>query len=300
MFRYRVFGFTVKSQLELPELRPLTAEDNVEADVQLRYGTVPSHLEQPVRQTPWNEVAKGEFLLKVDGIAQYYVKAGQSISIQADPAALESDIRVFLYKTVFAQLCYQRGLFVLHSASFVVENQAVLLMGTSGTGKSALAFHLLQQGYEVIGDELCALQMDEGKVRLLPGVPYLSVWHDTFTQVGVEPSIYQTLRDGIQKYIVPLGNERELSKSVAQIVFLKQQKENDIKVEVIQGFRKFQDLMKQVYHIDFSEAGGQKEKSFVMSTQLANQAELLELSYNERIHGIDEVAKELLEKVRNQ
>lgn len=89
----------------------------------------------------------GELLLKVDGVANYWVKEGREIVIEPGPAAEAGDVRVFLLGSAFGALLHQRGLPPFHAGAVAMEGKAVLLAGRSGVGKSTLAAELCRRGH---------------------------------------------------------------------------------------------------------------------------------------------------------
>src|SRR5688572_4047540 len=96
LYQYRAHGFTIGSELELPELVPF---DGV-PDVLMRLGPVAADLDGPVRHGPGYQAAEGRYLLDVPGIARYLVTDGREVRIAPAPGALESGVRVFLLSSV--------------------------------------------------------------------------------------------------------------------------------------------------------------------------------------------------------
>ncbi len=52
----------------------------------------------------------------------------------------------------------------IHASCVVVDGKGVLLLGTSGSGKSDLALRLLDEGAKLVADDRCALFMRGGKL----------------------------------------------------------------------------------------------------------------------------------------
>lgn len=48
------------------------------------------------------------------------------------------------------------------------DNQAILLMGKSGSGKSLLALDLIESGWTLISDDMTVLTLDQGQVLASP------------------------------------------------------------------------------------------------------------------------------------
>ncbi|WP_226670480.1 hypothetical protein [Metabacillus litoralis] len=290
------YGLTIESDLKLPEL--LTVVLDKEVDVRVRYGKVPQHLSLPSNGNPWYEIAKGEFLLRVDGVAKYYVQDGETITIESELHASEKDIRTFLYNTVFSQLLFQRSLLVLHGFASIIEGDGVIFVGKSGSGKTSIALQLNQYGHKILADELCAIKINSNKRNILPGIPQLHVWEDTLIKACEDVSQYETVREGIQKYAIDLKEDFHLREvSVSTIVVLSNHNKDNLQWKSVQGAEKYNSIMKKLYNIDMCEYGEMKGITFMNCTALANGVRVYELGFNHRVHPpstlVDFVCKEL-------
>lgn len=70
-------------------------------------------------------------------------------------------------------------------------------MGHSGAGKSTLAYALLQQGWQLLADDLVAITPDG---YVLPGIPRIKLWHDAALAFGLDPEALVPIRQGMKKY----------------------------------------------------------------------------------------------------
>jgi dephospho-CoA kinase len=72
----------------------------------------------------------------------------------------------------------------LHASSIAINGSAIAFLGMSGWGKSTLAeaFHI--QGYNILTDDLLAIQMRTGHPIVLPGFPQTKLWPDVATSLG--------------------------------------------------------------------------------------------------------------------
>jgi energy-coupling factor transporter ATP-binding protein EcfA2 len=68
-------------------------------------------------------------------------------------------LRVMLAGRMMAYLLRQRGWLPLHASGISMENQAVLFMGSSGSGKSTTAAAFHARGHEVITDDVSAVRV---------------------------------------------------------------------------------------------------------------------------------------------
>ena len=212
------FGLGFESDLALPEMDLR----DVPADVRIVRGKVPEHLENASVATPWYESAGRDFLLHAAGIARYRVENGSLITFEPLGAASDEDARVLLLGSALPVLLLQRGLIALHGAAAVIGGQGVAILGSSQSGKTALALALRDRGCPLIADEICAVAVRDGKAVILPGIPQLNAWSDTLKRTGRDATNYPPIRGGLQKYAVReagafLGEPAPLSRVVLLI-----------------------------------------------------------------------------------
>jgi len=73
---YHIFGLKIRSSLPLParSLFDFSADDR--PDVIIEYGDTPQKLTNPRDERTYYQATPGEFLLRIDSVASYYVRDG--------------------------------------------------------------------------------------------------------------------------------------------------------------------------------------------------------------------------------
>ncbi len=195
------FGFSVQSAIPLPGY----TEPSGTPDVLIDFGAVPTGLPDAGMVLACAQARPGQFLLVLDGIARYLVEGGNRITIQPATGVAEDEIRLFLMGSVWGALLLQRGLLPLHASAVRVGERAVAIAGITGNGKSTLAFALMERGYALVADELCALTVREGQPPLLwPGFPQVLLWEDALRKLGKDSRSLRPARPGLEKYVFPV------------------------------------------------------------------------------------------------
>ena len=175
MFRYRIGGLTVASDVEMPGLHPAPAGEAV--DVSIRRGPVPEQLDGATASGPTWAIAEARFLLRLPGVARFLLTGGEAIAYQLEADSDADDLTAFLTGSVFGILLHQRGLAVLHASGVKVNGRAVLFLGPSGAGKSTLATALVKQGYPLVTDDFCVVDADAGGPPLVhPDARLTKLW----------------------------------------------------------------------------------------------------------------------------
>lgn len=181
---YRLGPLLYCSELELPELQPVAPSPDLPT-VMIRAGRAPKRLSFPLGSEPDWEANATEFLLRIDGVATYYVRDGAEVLVDPAADAPELDLHSYLLGSVFAAVCHQRGLLPLHASAIGTPRGAVAFLGHSGAGKSSLVAFLAQRGHPILADDTCVVDpLAPLPRRVLPVAPWLKLWRTTLDALG--------------------------------------------------------------------------------------------------------------------
>ena len=203
---YHVYGLTILSPLELPELMPGEGE----ADVVFRFGEVepldPSAagIERHIQGNP------GEVYIFVASAGRFLVRAGREVTVDPVEGAEESVLRVFLLGMVMGIVLHQRGFYIFHAGVAGVDGKAVAFMGARGSGKSTMAAAFHAEGHRLMTDDILALRVEEGVPMAEPGFPRLKLMPDAARYLGEAPETNAEAHLSLRKHsrIVPEGFSR--------------------------------------------------------------------------------------------
>jgi hypothetical protein len=195
---YSAYGLSICSDLGLSEL--ITSKANGEADVSVRVGTV-NRLPPEVKihegcfhATP----REAYFFWKEDGM--YLARDGREIIVDPAPDADEQVLRLVILGMALGAVLHQRGLLTLHGSAVVKGDLAVAFLGAKGTGKSATAAALHARGYDMIADEIVALdRAGAASLMVLPGFPQFKLWPDVAESLDVDPETLPRLHPQMEK-----------------------------------------------------------------------------------------------------
>jgi len=201
---YNVSGLSVRSEIVLPGLFALSAERK--PDVTIRRRPVPESLENPDASGPTWQIAGEQFLLRVPDIARFLLSEGREISFEPESPARAADIPVFILGTVFGILLHQREQIVLHASAIRIDGKAVLFCGGSGAGKSTIAAALVQRGYPLMTDDVCAIAMTSAGVPMVyPDGRQLKLWAHSIDRLDLAGRRGERVRDRLEKFYVEPG-----------------------------------------------------------------------------------------------
>jgi len=251
---YHVFGLRVRSALPLPELIP--AVDAGSPDVIISTGAVSEEEDA--------EAGNGVFVLDIPGVATFRIEAGRTITVEAEPAVPERNVRLYLLGSAFGVLLHQRGLLPLHANAIEIGSRAVLFMGASGEGKSTLASWFNDRGYAVVADDVCVVRLSaDGGAYASHGQQRLRLWKETLESSGRDPADYVRSflgREDIDKFDVPL-NSRERRAEDPELAGIYVLGTSDhFSIERLQGLQATESVFAHTYRGFYvNELGSQRE-----------------------------------------
>ena len=190
--RYSVFGLTLQSELELPELFPAGPTDL--PDILIRYGKVEGA----------QSITPEGIRLSVPEVGSYLARDGREILIDPLPGTSARNVRLFLLGSALGGILHQRGLLPLHANAIEIGGRGVAFMGHSGAGKSTMAAWFLDRGHCVLADDVCVVTLDQtGQPLAHPGIPRLRLWREAIEVSGRTVDDYELAFDDMDKFNVP-------------------------------------------------------------------------------------------------
>jgi len=205
MHSYTAFGLRISSDLQLPELaQDLAAATFAGAAVPEISIAEGSHHDWPAipalspHSTPTLAMAAADWRLELEGVGWFRAWDGTGLSWERwDDSVSNRDVRTFLVTSGIGALLIQRGALVLQGTTLVREGKAVLLLGFPASGKSTLAWCLLQQGWQLLSSEMSVV---DAQGLVWPGVQQLKLWHDSAVALDLDWQQLPLVRRGLKRY----------------------------------------------------------------------------------------------------
>ncbi|HMO74788.1 MAG TPA: hypothetical protein PKD48_05540 [Sphingopyxis sp.] len=114
---------------------------------------------------------------------------GREITVHAGEGEADSEVCNLIEGPILGRAMRLAGLPCLHATALAADGKAVALMGTSGAGKSSLAWALVQQGCRLVTDDMVGLSPGPQGLFVQPGRARLRMWPDVAERLGVEGAI---------------------------------------------------------------------------------------------------------------
>jgi hypothetical protein len=190
MPHYHLFGGILRSDLELPELRPAPADSP-------RWVVSRAVSPRPLDDAQWTGTEDVDAGIRVslfrsgDALRLIFDDTG-IFDISADGRSIEwcpgaeADVvaaRKDLLGRVFAAALDQEGITTLHGSAVGIGGTAVAFLAPKFHGKSTTAASLVNAGGTLLADDLVAVTPARAP-RVLPSVPVVHLWRDAAGRVA--------------------------------------------------------------------------------------------------------------------
>jgi hypothetical protein len=245
MKTYQAFGLIIKSELEIPNLLMSEAD---RYDVHLQVGTTPRKIENPWIETDWGQWNGTQCLFHIHETARYFVQDGKTIIVEPFSGTPLQTIVLWLLGSVMAALLHQRGILPLHASAVATSQGALLIGGDSGVGKSTLAAAFLQQGYQLLTDDVSAISYDDqGQIIVFPGYPQQKLWQDTLDEFRLAIGDLKPIDYYKSKYFVPRHDRFWQTALPIRALYIMSDYDSQFEIKLLEGISKFQSIGQQIY-----------------------------------------------------
>jgi len=261
-------------------------------DVSIEYGVTPESLSDPVVKGVRYQAAPGEFLLRVDHVANYYVTHGNRIIIERQPGTSDGEVLLFLMGSAMGALLHQRNILPLHGSSVEVDGGGVIFVGPSSIGKSSVAGGFHKRGRALLSDDVCAITAKNGRApHIIPGFPRLKLWADVLGRLEKDKKQLHRVRldPAFEKYFVPLDHACDSPTPVRSVFVLDTTNTDQFEVVPLKGTDKIDPILNNTYRPRFLEGLGDKQEHFKQCAAVAAQAAVVRIIRPIRGFRLDEL-----------
>jgi hypothetical protein len=269
---YVVYGLTLRSEIELPELTsgPQLADD-IRADVTIGLGTLtgppPTASQLPLGL--WRDHASCG--VEVPDVARYEARGGNEVIVDPSPGVDARAVRLYLLGTVMGAVMMQRGHLVLHGNAFRVGDASAVVVGHSGAGKSTLAAELHRRGLDVLSDDVVPV---DTAGRALPGYPRIKLWEDAITRLGLSTDDLERVDGSAAKFNLPITRSDFGPLPLRWIYSLEKDAGTTLRIENVVGLQAFDLLNTYTYRRELVHDAAAAQQHLVRCAALAEGARL--------------------------
>lgn len=267
-YGYLAYGYNLISDMPLAQLLPGTdpALDTVTLS---RRDSLPEGPQDVKNIGPFVKAATNYLFMQISEVVDFVALDGTTLLYRPHDGVDLPSLQVFLLGSGLGALLMQRDLLVIHGNAIEIDGVCVLCVGPSGVGKSTTALALMQRGYRVISDDVCAIN---AKGQIIPGIPHIKLWQEAADNLKVQTAGLSRIRPELEKYRVPMGDSFCGDPiDVRRIYVLSPHNSGDIVCETLKGRDKFLALRGNTYRPRFVDGLGMRSAHFQQITTLSQQ-----------------------------
>ena len=194
------------------------------------------------------------FLFRSDYIVCKISRNEKKINYKRLSSITNDELLIFILNIPFGYLSiFEKDSLCFHGASFLHNNDAVILSGFSGSGKSTLLYEMLKNGLKMISEDVCKIYFHNKKYLVSTSFPVLKInkncMNDEFIDYKIDHRIKDNRKRSFYK-INELNNPKVNLNELSKIILLKEG--NSFKVNNIKDSEKFIKLLPHIFKIPVS------------------------------------------------
>ena len=275
MPRYRAYGLTIDSAIELPELEPRAASQSRAPDLTIRVGPVPAEgLAGGHQISPYRSTTPTATWLHIPHAAKFLIEGGHTITVDPEPGAHPDIVRVFLIGMCLGVALCQRGYLVLHGNAVQVGDACMCAVGHSGAGKSTVAAGFWRRGHTVLADDIVAVDRES---RALPGLPRIKLWRDSADRLTIDTAALDRVCPNEDKFNVPVA-PAHVPLPLRWVYILDVHDGPDLRLQPITGLERFAPLHENTYVVRLLKGMEIREDHLRACGQLSGRIRLVKVS----------------------
>ena len=210
MFFYKLYSLTVVSDLELPDAECSKLHTLVgNSDVAITLCSVSQDFLKDEKlvtiNDEWCYLASDPqlFYMRYLGFA-FEVSNGCSIKVDTQGQDVtNTKLATFILGSAFGVIGMQRGFIPIHGTAIATGNDACIITGFVGSGKSAILGSLINKGFKYLADDVSMIVVDNGNPYVLPSYPQRKIAASTLDEIGESVSgALSLVESGKEKYAI--------------------------------------------------------------------------------------------------
>lgn len=229
MYFYKVYGVTVASDLEFPQL--VVWDGTTHWDVTVEKTVYSKEIEEKsaCRYCEFGH----EYSWLCNTTCQLQVYDGKKITYALTGKGNPEWLQTYILGYGMSMLALQRDMLPIHCSVVADEQGAVMIAGESGTGKSTATTAFLKAGYTLMADDMA--WADGSKVY--PAFPYQKLCRDVVEREGYDPEELIYIDEQKDKFLARYRGEFSTEgRPIKGFLLLHLTSEQKVTVQEVNGF----------------------------------------------------------------
>ncbi len=216
MFQYRIYGLKMDSDIPFRQL----IEDSSEStpDISLRKKEPSDDLLELSQNSFFDLDPK--FCWFHNTTLYCWIEDGNRIFYSPKDNANEEDLKTYILGYALSMLFYQRNMPAIHCSGLRKGDHAVLISGKSGSGKSTMASLFLDNGYDLMADDVMVTKVHNNTVCGYPAFPWTKLQRSIAEKRFPDLSKLIYIDEDKDKFLVPWEGEFRTDSAVIDSMFV--------------------------------------------------------------------------------
>jgi hypothetical protein len=278
LYKYQTYTINIHSEVKIPQLLVGTSSS---PNLVIAIGETPKRLEGgKILSKVLHQISpSGEFLIELYGVCKLCFDGLSKVTIEPSANPDWSQITDYIISRLLGMFAHSRNWIPLHASAVSVDNEAVLFLGGSGTGKSLTAASFIERGHRLISDNLVFI---DSEWNVLPSYPFIKLWGKDFARIPSSKLLLreQPIRTNLEKYhFFSKKVETNATLKIKRIYLLSPNLTQGISIEKLNLYRSLKLLSQNVAFEDFLTKKDNPHASFMLIQNLVSNSPIHLLKY---------------------
>lgn len=225
---YQIFGLNFQSPIALPNIEPCRVQVD-KIDVIIKFEAIQSSFATIKQEEPFEGMVytvgynnRGEICTSIDfkDFARYWIENKSTIIVERKPNGSDEDIFSYLMSLAIVSLLFQREELVIHAGAISINNQAVMVLGDSGAGKTTTTAKFAHLGFDMLAEDVSVVRFIDDIPHVVSGIPYLKLLPETAKIVEQNWDTLTSLYSDMSKKAWTIPNYKHLAVPLKKIFWL--------------------------------------------------------------------------------
>lgn len=295
-YYYEIYGLYIESEILLPELMSIDKDNIKNVHVKIFVGNMPNTINEAKKNGFREGFRKSEMWFYVEGVGTYYIKDGQTITVEPYTDIADQYIKTFILGSGFGLLLIQRNILAIHGGTVVIDGKAIICTGDTGAGKSTLTSALILRGHSFLADDVSAINVNK-EISVYPAFPQQKLCGDAIEKLGYDKVNFARIDEGRDKYAIP-SKANFIDKPVKLSAIFELVESGDIQsvqIEKLKGSEKMNTVLKNVYRGYINEVVGLDREYFKKCLKLTKDIEVYRITRPKAAFTVNEQMEQIKE-----
>lgn len=234
------------------------------------------------------------------GLGEFLVSAnGRRILCHRAAEASSESFQVYLLGQALSFALVKQGFEPLHGTAIVDQDEAIVLLGDSGFGKSTLAAKFVEAGHTLLTDDLVLLRPGECGLDAYPGPPRIKLFPDSACRFLGSSTLCEPMNADTHKQIVALEPAQHCTRPVRlRAIYAlappgEMRQARRVSIEPLPPREAFVTLIANTFNGVILDPG-RLERQIAETTRCLQAAPVRKLFYPRSLDGLSEVRDAIL------